>query len=644
MGTFKPSKYQQAIYDFIVDGTGNTVVNACAGSGKTTTIVNALELIDDNKRVLFLAFNKSIVDELKGRIKKKNVEISTLHSLGLKFIRNYAKYSLGDIDVSIDDNKYRRYIRENLDEIADGVKFSNKMDRSNYLENLYELTNYARFYLCKTSEEVEKISDKHSIIPFDNECEVVLDILNWGSSNVETIDFTDMIYIPNALDIRPTRFRYDFIFIDEIQDLNTAQRELFLKCFKKTTRFIGVGDKKQSIYAFTGVDTESFQKLTEIPNTIELPLSISYRCPMKVINVAKTIVPEIEARDGAIEGTIVDEMRIKDLIDGDMVLSRTTKPLMLLYIKLLKMGKTAYIKGKDIGANMVRLVSNTEETLLNRDMNDKGVFTSLYKELIDRRDKLMVKKNLTEEEATLESGITNLYDNISALEVLSEGLLTTNQLIDRINKMFDNDNEGIILSTIHKSKGLEADNVYILCPSMLPSPLAVKPWEIVQEENLRYVAYTRAKKKLGFIAEKEIGGKKALMDVDNMIKDLRMISSKINYVLTMKNNVLEVKTTDVKITKLKTSKKQPRKKRIKKEEDENELKKVYERKLKRFEKLIKGLTLEEAYDIFNDLGITNTIRAVEKDGEPLIITADFKVDRVNVIVKDNKIVGIKNFG
>ena len=62
---FKPSIFQQDIYNFITDGTGNAVVSAVAGSGKTTTLLHALELIPTNKTVLFLAFNKSIATELK---------------------------------------------------------------------------------------------------------------------------------------------------------------------------------------------------------------------------------------------------------------------------------------------------------------------------------------------------------------------------------------------------------------------------------------------------------------------------------------------------------------------------------------------------------------------------------------------------
>ncbi|MBR1373175.1 hypothetical protein IJ556_01835, partial [bacterium] len=92
MANFVPSKYQKTVYTYIQKGTGNAVIDAVAGSGKSTTIVNALKLIPADKSVLFLAFNASIVEELKIKIGNiPNVEIRTLNSLGFKIVRNTFK-------------------------------------------------------------------------------------------------------------------------------------------------------------------------------------------------------------------------------------------------------------------------------------------------------------------------------------------------------------------------------------------------------------------------------------------------------------------------------------------------------------------------------------------------------------------------
>ena len=87
---FKPSKYQRAVYQFIKSCRGNAVVEAVAGSGKSTTIVNAIDIIPEDKRILFLAFNKAIVTELERKVgKKPNCDIRTLHSLGAKQMMYY---------------------------------------------------------------------------------------------------------------------------------------------------------------------------------------------------------------------------------------------------------------------------------------------------------------------------------------------------------------------------------------------------------------------------------------------------------------------------------------------------------------------------------------------------------------------------
>ena len=94
----------------------------------------------------------------------------------------------------------------------------------------------------------------------------------------------------------------------------------------------------------------------------------------------------------------------------------------------------------------------------------------------------------------------DLVDKIECLKILSIGINTKTDLIEKINDIFsDDEKQGICLSTIHKAKGLEADNVYVLNKNLMPSKFVKQNWELEQEENIQYVAYTRPKKVLGFI-------------------------------------------------------------------------------------------------------------------------------------------------
>ena len=82
------SPYQLAIYDWIEHEQGHLVVEAAAGSGKSTTLVKCLDFIPEGNKVLLTAFNTDIVNELKKKTKEReNVEVRTLHGLGLLFIK-----------------------------------------------------------------------------------------------------------------------------------------------------------------------------------------------------------------------------------------------------------------------------------------------------------------------------------------------------------------------------------------------------------------------------------------------------------------------------------------------------------------------------------------------------------------------------
>lgn len=524
MSGFIPSKYQQDIFDFIQHGNGNSVINALAGSGKTSTIVNAVKLIPSTCNALFIAFNKEIVKELEKKLAGvKNVQVKTLHSLGLLMIRR----NLGT-NIEIDEYKYRTFIKKNIKQLssADFDKMTTKLIQQ-YTDNVIQLCDLGRYNLAQCEKDLLQVSARHDIPIIDDECNAVLNVMKWGRENTTSIDFTDMVWLPYELTLNPIGLQYDYIFIDECQDLNAAQRELFLRCFRRGTRFIAVGDKKQAIYSFAGADAESFAKLQNLPNTTTLPLPISYRCPKKVVNLANQFVDTMECREGAPGGEIVHNVSIKDIHDGDMVLCRTKMPLIKLYMRYLRMGVKSYVRGQDIGLNLLRMVDKTEQIVLNVSLQKDGVFARLYDDLFEERNRLMIKRGMDLEDATLSNQIMNKYDSIKALEILAEGLTSARDLHDRIENVFAESADGVCLSTIHKAKGLEANNVYILCKTLMPSRLATQDWEKEQEQNLMYVAYTRAKYKLGFVSETEISPSAGMIDPSAALTELNYIENKI---------------------------------------------------------------------------------------------------------------------
>ena len=533
---YKWSKFQENIFSWIEHDQGHLVVEAVAGSGKTTTLVKCLDFISDKCKVLMSAFNTDIVTELKKRTKDKdNVEVRTLHGLGLLFI----KRNIPQVSAIPEPFKYDSYIKNNIKELTSiNIYTLRGREYFRYIDNIKKYVDFGRFYLCQTTKDLEFIENRYAIETIADEKEVALKVMEWGKNALETIDYTDMVWLPNVLFLKPLGLLYDFIFIDECQDMNKAERELVLKCFKMGTRMVSTGDRSQMLYAFSGGDPESFNALKSIPNTKCLPLSISYRCGKNIVDFAKKLVPTIEAADNAVEGEIVRNVALDCVKDGDMILCRNNAPLVQIYNEFLKLGRKAFIRGKDIGNNLKAIVKSTKQDKLNVDCKEDGVFVRLYDDLFVSRNKLMEKFGIDAETAINSPQLQNKIDMINALEILAEGINTSEEIIDKIDEIFPkrDKKDGISLSTIHKAKGLEANNVYIACESLMPSKSAKKDWEIRQEYNLMYVAYTRAKNTLGFIDEKDF--EKFDTSNVNSIAMLRRIEYQVNKVLGKTTKVI----------------------------------------------------------------------------------------------------------
>ena len=521
---FTPSKYQEKFFEWVEHGVGNAVIEAFAGSGKTSTAVAAMKLMPKTEKCLFIAFNKSIADELNERLKSRsNCAARTTHSLGFLMLRR----NLGS-EIEVDEYKYRKYVKDNIGELAaTNVEYITRDKIEQYIENIIQLIDYSRFNLAQTEEEINKIAKKYSIPVSFDECLVVQKCLDWGKSHVNTVDYTDMIWLPVELMLKPIGLTYDWVFFDEIQDASLCTIQLFLKCIKRGGRFVGIGDQNQSINGFAGASEDAFNFMKEYPNTTLFELPISYRCAKNIVTFAQTFVPGILAKEDAADGIIVNNCHVRDIKEGDMVLCRTKAPLVNLYIKLLRKNINCYIKGSDIGTNLINLLEKIKQEELNADLSADGVFVRLYDNLFSERNKLIQTRGLDYDDATLSSYIIEKYDTINTLEILSEKYKTKKELIKHIKEIFQENSNGVCLSTIHKAKGLEAENVYILCNSAMPSKLATHDWEKLQEKNLMYVAYTRPKKLLGFISEKEIKPSGSAQDPMEIINDLAYIEKKV---------------------------------------------------------------------------------------------------------------------
>lgn len=486
------STFQQNVFDFVTNGNGNAVISAVAGSGKTTTIVECAKRIPRTKSVLFLAFNKSIASELSQRLSiYRNVNCATLHSHGFKAILK------GNGKTNVFNGKYYTYITENIDTLSNtlSVDTEDSVKRA-YIRNIANLLDKCRINLIKADDlkGIENIALHHSIDVLADEINVVATLLETAYTLKlgEKIDFTDM------LTLACTKFKryvdkYDFVFIDECQDLSKAQRELMLLSLKPNGRFIAVGDRNQAINGFAGAGCDSFDLLSNLANNNELPLSVNYRCGKNIINLAQQIVPQITAFEDSGMGKVLNVKDLKNVNKGDMILCRKAAPLVRLCLKMLANNIIANVKGADLGKNLINLIER---------LAPKNIFYLMEKlnRELDKIKKQQSTKGIKDVDNC--AAVLSFQDKIECLRAFAE---TTNGIAEmkrKIEFVFSDEQQknAIQLSTIHKAKGLEADNVFILLPNKLPLTWKdQKEWEYQQEINLKYVAITRAKKNLYFV-------------------------------------------------------------------------------------------------------------------------------------------------
>ena len=121
---------------------------------------------------------------------------------------------------------------------------------------------------------------------------------------------------------------------------------------------------------------------------------------------------------------------------------------------------------------------------------------SLLEKLADYEDREEARIN-KQNQFSAETAIQLLHDKCSCVKSLSEGVTETKYLIARIESLFDSSvrKDQVLLSSGHRAKGLEADDIFILRPDLLPHPMAKQPWEQEQENNLYYVIHTRGMKR-----------------------------------------------------------------------------------------------------------------------------------------------------
>jgi hypothetical protein len=338
------SDEQEAIWAEIVNGSGHVLVNALAGSGKSFTCREAMHRVSPSLRVLYLAFNRSIVKEF-GSGAPQNASVKTLNGIGHTICLR------GFDGVSINDKKESEIIARlfpcpwewERDEYRD------------FVEDSRRLVALAQSHLIdpKDRDGLVMVADRHDVDvkgPDDPKIDLVRKVMKESRKLVKVISFNDQIWLPVIHNL--PKPKYDLIFVDEAQDLNACQHQLVLGMLGKNGRCVVVGDVHQAIYGWRGSDTDSIpnlaSKLSESLPVKEFGLTVTRRCAKSIVRHAQQFVPAIRAMDNAIDGEVryvsKAESR-KQMVPGDMVVCRMNAPVVSAAYGLIGDGVKAVVRG-----------------------------------------------------------------------------------------------------------------------------------------------------------------------------------------------------------------------------------------------------------------------------------------------------------
>ena len=494
---FSPSIQQKTFFDWISGGKGSCVLEAVAGSGKTTTLVEALGLMKGY--IFFGAYNKKIADEIAGRVPPSQfLTVSTMHAAGFRAWRKVAP------KVKVDGDKLRNLFRElTFRDMEYGLLENPVLQLVSYGKQAgigilkdHPIDSDIRWLELIEHFNVEVFSDRGKNSGKDQTRDIIRlakDVLTMSvKANKDVIDFEDMIFAPLFHNV--SFFQFNWVLLDEAQDTNVTRRLLALKLLKPGGRLVAVGDRHQAIYGFTGADANSLDLIREATKAVCMPLTTSYRCPKAVVAYAQQWVKHIQAHENAPEGQVLtgEISHLKDLAKvGDVVLCRFNAPLIKYVYTFIAAGIPARVEGRDIGAGLKNLAKRWKIKSL----------TAFSDRLIEWSEKEI--KNYREKEENVKA--QTLEDRVECMKVIISRVQSKDphamdpcgRIIEEIDEIFGKEDDRrpvVLFSSIHRSKGREWNNVVWLQTG--PSGWAKLPWELEQEDNLCYVAPTRAKKTL----------------------------------------------------------------------------------------------------------------------------------------------------
>ena len=292
------TRFTQSQQDVINQIDGRVIVVACPGSGKTTTMLERINHMIESgippERILMVTFTKAAAEEMEVRFSKKYFHVgtvfSTIHSLCFNVLRRQYNFNASSILKEWETYKFiRDYFKDDVD--------YHDLDK-----------------VCKAA--VQDISYvKNAKIPpekYNTGCVVKRKPVDFPKlfkayenykKQVGKIDFDDMLLLcekefrENKEVLEFWQDYFPYIIIDEFQDTNIVQSEIFYMLAKKHGNLCIVGDDDQSIYGFRSADSSIMLDFkNRFPDAKEYRLDVNYRSGKKIIEEAGSLIANNKVR------------------------------------------------------------------------------------------------------------------------------------------------------------------------------------------------------------------------------------------------------------------------------------------------------------------------------------------------------------
>jgi superfamily I DNA/RNA helicase len=463
--TFKPTSEQEAILEAILDDS-DLSIEALAGTGKTTTLRLLGEQLSDRNGV-YVAFNKSIVDEAKSKF-PTNVHCTTAHSLAYRDVGYKYKMRI---------NSTQRMSNEQIGKWLDAKKFAYKSRIANHVlepsQIAIQANNTVRNF-CKSLEN--EIESKH------------VEISPLLATNEQAVEAFQKLVVPHARkiwnDLQKTdgfmkfshdhylklwqlsspKLPFEFILFDESQDADPVM--LSVVNDQANALLVYCGDKNQAIYEWRG----AVNALDKVHVDKKLWLTQSFRFGLKIAEEANYFLEKLSA-EHTVEGLRSISSTVQADSNPDAVLCRTNGGVIRALMSSLDQKKKVAIIGRS--DNLIEFARACDDL-------KRGVRTA-HPELAPFLTWDDVKHWIESDPA--ETGqiktMVDLVDTYGAP-----------RLIACLKQTVDERSADIVLSTAHRAKGREWDSVKVT--SDFIDRKVMRP----EDYRLAYVAVTRAMKNL----------------------------------------------------------------------------------------------------------------------------------------------------